>query len=83
MYEREIEDQRKVVERFRADSSKDAYEIKQQENALVETEQVLPGSKHRLAMAHKELQDFISENKDNIDCTDAQTLVDKVSQYLE
>ena len=57
-YEKELEAQKKTVEQYKMEN-RDPYDIKQQETALQETEQVLPDSIRRLGDAAEQLNEFI------------------------
>merc|ERR1712137_1095717 len=82
MYEKEIDEQMAAIERCR-EQNKDPYEIKQLENALQETKQVLPDTVRRLETALDQLKEFISESKDNVNCGDAEKIVSETEEFLQ
>lgn len=57
-YEKELEEQKKTVQQYK-DEGREPHDIKQLENALHETEQVLPDSIRRLGMAQDQLEQFV------------------------
>ena len=59
MYEKELTEQEAAISLCR-EQGKDPYEIKQLENALQETKQVIPDTVRRLETSLDQLKEFVS-----------------------
>ncbi|DAZ98546.1 TPA: hypothetical protein N0F65_007045 [Lagenidium giganteum] len=77
-YARELTTQKAKIDKMRADG-KDEYDIKQQQEVLVETETMLPDCQTRLREAAADLEAFIAKNRAEVDglelFQEAQTLL--------
>eukprot|EP00011_Vannellida_sp_DIVA3-517-6-12_P012091 CAMPEP_0114622268 /NCGR_PEP_ID=MMETSP0168-20121206/9653_1 /TAXON_ID=95228 ORGANISM="Vannella sp., Strain DIVA3 517/6/12" /NCGR_SAMPLE_ID=MMETSP0168 /ASSEMBLY_ACC=CAM_ASM_000044 /LENGTH=159 /DNA_ID=CAMNT_0001833485 /DNA_START=28 /DNA_END=503 /DNA_ORIENTATION=- len=79
-YEREVVEQRDKVARLVAEG-KDEHDIKQQQEVLLESEQVLPDSYRRLERALQDLDAAIAAHDG--DTADAVVVKEKVEAFLE
>lgn len=74
------------IEKMRADG-KDEYDIKKQEEVLVETETMLPDCQMRLKEAAQDVRSFMESHRAEVDplaelLQEAQTLLDAVPSLL-
>jgi tubulin-specific chaperone A len=85
-YAKEHAAQSRKIETMRAEN-KDAYDIKKQEEVLVETETMLPDCQMRLKEAASDVASFLAAHKDELDgsevAIEAKTLLDAVPALLQ
>lgn len=86
-YAKEHTAQKAKIAKMR-DENKDEYDIKKQEEVLVETETMLPDCQMRLKEASNDLTKFLSDNKDEIvslttALEEAQQLLGEVKALLQ
>merc|ERR1712137_958124 len=81
-YEQELQQQKATIAKYK-EEGRDPYDIKQQENALQETEQVLPDSIRRLEGALELLQDLVEDSEDKYDCTAAKEVIAETEEFLK
>ncbi|XP_033229944.1 tubulin-specific chaperone A-like [Belonocnema kinseyi] len=62
-YEKEAEQQRERVQKFK-DEGKDGYEIRKQEEVLQESLMMVPDCQRRLAKAHEDLKKILETEQD-------------------
>lgn len=63
VYEREAEQQKERIQRFK-DEGKDDYEIRKQEEVLSESLMMVPDCQRRLAVAYEELHKILESEQD-------------------